>query len=126
MRTRVYLVLLLTGGMVIPLGELPGPVATIAKALPAAPLAEILTASLSGGAVGQLGVGVAHHLGRRRAHRGRVAVPLGVSQTGCGWSASELSSSDGGVVTSLPRYFFFSPRSLSDHLKKIPAMMNHR
>ena len=37
----LYLVLLLTGGMVIPLDELPAPVATIAKALPAAPLAEV-------------------------------------------------------------------------------------
>jgi ABC-2 type transport system permease protein len=44
----LYLVLLLTGGMVIPLDELPAAVATVAKALPAAPLAEILTASLSG------------------------------------------------------------------------------
>jgi ABC-2 type transport system permease protein len=44
----VYLVLLLTGGMVIPLDELPSAVATVAKALPAAPLAEVLTASLSG------------------------------------------------------------------------------
>lgn len=47
----LYLVLLLTGGMVIPLGELPGSVATIAKALPAAPLAEVLTSSLSGAPV---------------------------------------------------------------------------
>jgi ABC-2 type transport system permease protein len=44
----LYLVLLLTGGMVIPLDELPAAVATVAKALPAAPLAEVLTASLSG------------------------------------------------------------------------------
>lgn len=42
----LYLVLLLTGGMVIPLEELPGPVAAVAKALPAAPLAEALTGSL--------------------------------------------------------------------------------
>lgn len=42
----LYLVLLLTGGMVIPLEELPGPVAAVAKVLPAAPLAEALTGSL--------------------------------------------------------------------------------
>lgn len=47
----LYLVLLLTGGMVIPLDELPAPVATMAKALPAAPLAEVLTGSLGGGSV---------------------------------------------------------------------------
>lgn len=41
----LYLVLLLTGGMVVPLGELPGPVAAVAKVLPAAPLAEVLTGS---------------------------------------------------------------------------------
>lgn len=42
----LYLVLLLTGGMVIPLDELPTAVATVAKVLPAAPLAEVLTGSL--------------------------------------------------------------------------------
>jgi ABC-2 type transport system permease protein len=47
----LYLVLLLTGGMVIPLDELPAPVAAVAKALPAAPLAEILTGSLGAGSV---------------------------------------------------------------------------
>lgn len=45
----LYLVLLLTGGMVIPLDELPGPLADVAKVLPAAPLAEIVTSSLSAG-----------------------------------------------------------------------------
>ena len=47
----LYLVLLLTGGMVIPLSELPAGLATASKALPAAPLAEILTGSLGGGGV---------------------------------------------------------------------------
>ncbi|MHB1140000.1 MAG: ABC transporter permease, partial [Microthrixaceae bacterium] len=46
----LYLVLLLTGGMVIPLEELPGPLADLAKVLPAAPLAEIVTGSLTVGA----------------------------------------------------------------------------
>lgn len=48
----VYLVLLLTGGMVIPLEELPAAAGTAAQILPAAPLAEVLTGSLGvGGAV---------------------------------------------------------------------------
>jgi ABC-2 type transport system permease protein len=47
----LYLVLLLTGGMVIPLSELPAGLATASKALPAAPLAEIVTGSLGGGGV---------------------------------------------------------------------------
>ena len=47
----LYLVLLLTGGMVIPLSELPSGLATVSKALPAAPLAEIVTGSLGGGGV---------------------------------------------------------------------------
>lgn len=47
----LYLVLLLTGGMVIPLEELPGAAAAVAKALPAAPLAEVLTGSLGDGQV---------------------------------------------------------------------------
>ena len=42
--------LLLTGGMVIPLDELPGPLAAAAKVLPAAPLAEVVTGSLTVGA----------------------------------------------------------------------------
>jgi ABC-2 type transport system permease protein len=46
----LYLVLLLTGGMIVPLDELPAPVATVAKGLPAAPLAEVLTGSLIEGA----------------------------------------------------------------------------
>lgn len=45
----LYLVLLLTGGMVVPLSELPTPVATAARFLPAAPLTEILTGSLIAG-----------------------------------------------------------------------------
>jgi ABC-2 type transport system permease protein len=49
----LYLVLLLTGGMVIPLSELPGPLAAVAKVLPAAPLAEIVIGALSeGGSIG--------------------------------------------------------------------------
>lgn len=42
----LYLVLLLTGGMILPLSELPGPVAAVAKVLPAAPMAEVITGSL--------------------------------------------------------------------------------
>lgn len=47
----LYLVLLLTGGMVIPLSELPSGLAGAAKFLPAAPLAEVITGSLGGGGV---------------------------------------------------------------------------
>jgi ABC-2 type transport system permease protein len=46
----LYLVLLLTGGMMVPLSELPAPLATAAKLLPAAPLAEIITGALQPGA----------------------------------------------------------------------------
>ena len=42
----LYLVLLLTGGMILPLSELPGPLAQAAKVLPAAPMAEAITGSL--------------------------------------------------------------------------------
>lgn len=42
----LYLVLLLTGGMVVPLDELPGPVAAVSRVLPAAPLTEVVTGSL--------------------------------------------------------------------------------
>src|SRR5690606_6252595 len=45
----LYLVLLLTGGMVVPLEELPTPLASASKLLPAAPLAEVLTGSLIAG-----------------------------------------------------------------------------
>lgn len=48
----LYIVLLLTGGMVVPLDELPSGVATVAKLLPAAPLTEVITGSLiEGGTV---------------------------------------------------------------------------
>ncbi len=47
----LYLVLLLTGGMVVPLSELPAGLADVSKALPAAPLAEVLTRSLGPGTV---------------------------------------------------------------------------
>ncbi len=49
----VYFVLLLTGGMVVPLSELPGPIAAVAQLLPAAALSEVITGSLGG----QAGVG---------------------------------------------------------------------
>ncbi len=47
----IYIVLLLTGGMMVPLSELPSGMAQVAKLLPAAPLAEILTGSLGPGGV---------------------------------------------------------------------------
>ena len=45
----VYVVLLLLGGMIIPLDELPRAVRAVAEVLPAAPLAETLTAALAEG-----------------------------------------------------------------------------
>ncbi|MBV9281343.1 MAG: ABC transporter permease, partial [Chloroflexi bacterium] len=42
----LYLGLLLLGGMVVPLSKLPGPVQALARALPAANLADALHASL--------------------------------------------------------------------------------
>lgn len=44
----LYFLLLLTGGMIVPLEELPGPIAAGAKVLPAAPLTEVITGSLGG------------------------------------------------------------------------------
>jgi len=46
-----YLVLLLLGGMVIPLAELPGPLRAVARALPAAALSDVLHAASSAAAV---------------------------------------------------------------------------
>jgi len=46
----LYLLLLLLGGMVVPLSRLPGPVASISKALPAAALSDALRATLTTGA----------------------------------------------------------------------------
>jgi len=42
----LYLVLLLTGGVIVPLDELPGPLAAVARCLPAAALVEATTGSL--------------------------------------------------------------------------------
>lgn len=47
----LYLVLLLIGGMMIPLSELPDGLAAVSKLLPAAPLAEVITGSLLGNGV---------------------------------------------------------------------------
>ena len=47
----LYLVLLLIGGMVIPLSHLPAGLATISKLLPAAPLSEVLIGSFTGTSV---------------------------------------------------------------------------
>jgi ABC-2 type transport system permease protein len=44
----LYLVLLLLSGMVIPLGELPGPARALARALPSGALAEAVRGTLSG------------------------------------------------------------------------------
>lgn len=44
----LYVVLLLTGGMVVPLDELPDAVAAVARVLPAAALSEVLTGVLGG------------------------------------------------------------------------------
>jgi ABC-2 type transport system permease protein len=46
----LYLVLLLLGGMVVPLGSLPGALRTVAEALPAAALSDALRASVGHGA----------------------------------------------------------------------------
>ena len=45
----LYLVLLLVSGMVIPLDELPGPVQTVAKALPSGAFAEVMHGALTAG-----------------------------------------------------------------------------
>ena len=47
----LYLVLLLLGGMVIPVGELPGALRTVARALPAAALSDVLHATSTAAAV---------------------------------------------------------------------------
>jgi ABC-2 type transport system permease protein len=47
----LYLVLLLLGGMVIPLAELPGPLRAVSRALPAAALSDVLHAASNAGAI---------------------------------------------------------------------------
>ena len=47
----LYLVLLLLGGMVVPLAELPGALRAVARALPAAALSDVLHAALGAAAV---------------------------------------------------------------------------
>ena len=47
----LYLVLLLLGGMVIPVGELPGPLRAVSRALPAAALSDVLHAASNAGPV---------------------------------------------------------------------------
>lgn len=54
----LYLLLLLAGGMVIPLGSLPGPMAAGARALPAAALSRLLDGALGAGSASAGGSGV--------------------------------------------------------------------
>lgn len=51
----LYLVLLLLGGMVVPLSKLPGPLESVAKLLPAAALSQILHRALGTGGIFPLG-----------------------------------------------------------------------
>jgi ABC-2 type transport system permease protein len=44
----LYLVLLLLGGMVVPIDELPGPLQAVARVLPSGALADVLRDSLGG------------------------------------------------------------------------------
>lgn len=46
----LFLALLLGGGLLVPVDQLPGPLSTVAAALPAAPLGELLRAALGHGA----------------------------------------------------------------------------
>ncbi len=55
----LYLVLLLVGGMVIPLTSLPGPLAAVARALPAAALSSALHGTLTAGASAPAGSWIA-------------------------------------------------------------------
>ena len=48
----LFLGLLVAGGIIVPIDRLPGPLAAIAAALPAAPLAELLRDALGSGAAG--------------------------------------------------------------------------
>ena len=77
----LYLVLLLLGGMVVPLAKLPAGLADVAKLLPAAALSDGLHAALgTGSAVPVEAWVVLGRLGGRRAGRGRAHVPLGVTR----------------------------------------------
>jgi ABC-2 type transport system permease protein len=46
----LYIVLLLLGGMIVPLDELPGPIAKVAELLPAAALSEVMGEAFTAGA----------------------------------------------------------------------------
>ena len=75
----LYLVLLLLGGMVIPLDELPGWLHAVADLLPAAALSDVLHGATSGRAVAGPGLARAGRLGGRRPRGRRPLVPLGMT-----------------------------------------------
>ena len=75
----LYLILLLLGGMIVPLSKLPSGLASFAKLLPAAALSTALHATLGNRWPGaRRVVGRAGGLGRRRPAGGRAHVPLGM------------------------------------------------
>ena len=79
----LWLLLLLVSGMLAPLSKLPGGLQAVAKALPAAALADALHRALGLGAVGAgMGVARARGVGGGRTGRGGGHVPVGMSADG--------------------------------------------
>ncbi len=75
----LYLVLLLLGGMVFPLEELPAALAQVARLLPSAALAEVLRSALTTGAAPRSSVGDVAGMGRGHASGRWSHLPLGVA-----------------------------------------------
>ena len=77
----LYLVLLLLGGMIVPLAELPGALRAVAEVLPAAALADAMRGTLTAhGSVEARSWLVLVGVGPGRAARRSPALPLGLSR----------------------------------------------
>ena len=77
----LFIAFLLLGGIVVPVADLPGPLATLAGLLPAAALADAFRVALGIGATRSTSVAALAILlsGGRRGRAGAAHVPLGVT-----------------------------------------------
>ena len=93
----LFVVLLLLGGMLIPLGKLPTWLADVSKVLPASALADALHGALGHGHPGVgPGLGGAGGVGGGRPGGGRPHLPLGVSRPGADGRTEWRETAAGG------------------------------
>ena len=106
----LYLVLLLAGGMIIPLDDLPGPMATLGQLLPAGALSEVLQASFREGAPRLVGRGWCCSCGPS---------PCPSSRPACSGGSPESTGSAGSAAGGLPSEVRPDDRGVAPQIRNI-------